>query len=128
MAIHSNYLPTYLPSELVKDQKDPPGPRQMPVEELQKMLGMLETDENGEAIFPKPKYTFASDEDFEAKRQAIYTGEAQIAAASVDLPDGWLAYLSTSEPREIFYFHVASNTTQWERPDAEHPERSGTNE
>ena len=50
--------------------------------------------------------------------QAIYAGEAQIAAASMGLPEGWGACLSTSEPREIFFVHLASNATQWERPEA----------
>lgn len=49
----------------------------------------------------------------------IYAGEAQIAAASAGLPTGWTACLSTSEPREIFFVHIATKATQWERPDAE---------
>ena len=48
--------------------------------------------------------------------RGVYAGEAQIAAASAGLPEGWVAYLSRSEPREIFYVHVATKATQWERP------------
>mmetsp|Transcript_31543 Transcript_31543/g.82454 ORF Transcript_31543/g.82454 Transcript_31543/m.82454 type:complete len:340 (+) Transcript_31543:80-1099(+) len=115
VAIHSNFLPS---EHVAKAEAERPGPRQMNVEELQKMLGLLETDEKGVAIIEKPKYTATADADFEAKRQAIYAGEAQKAAASVGLPEGWAACLSTSEPREIFYVHLATNSTQWERPDA----------
>ena len=42
----------------------------MAVEELQKLLGQIETDEQGEALLVTPKYTAAkNDEHFEAKRQ-----------------------------------------------------------
>ena len=34
----------------------------------------------------------------------------------IGLPEGWMARLSSSEPREIFYVHIASGTSAWERP------------
>ena len=46
-------------------------------------------------------------------------GNQQIAAASEGLPDGWAALLSRSEPREIFYHHSATKTTQLKRPAVE---------
>ena len=107
MAIHSNFLPDLVP-ELVPVGKEAPGPRQMPFDELQRMLGLLETDEQGAAIL-EPKYLAATDVDFKAKRQAAYAGEALIAAASVGLPDGWVARLSTSSGQhEVYFIHVAS--------------------
>ena len=116
VAIYSKYLPRYLPPAEQLDKSEPPGPRSMALDELRSLLGQVETDEHGEALLT-PKYADVSDPaDFEARRQAMYTGEAQVAAASIGLPEGWAARLSTSEPREIFYVHVASNSTQWERP------------
>jgi len=111
MAIHSKYLPPEAAAE-----QGGPGPRQMEYQELQRLLGLVATNEQDEAILEKPKYVAVSNADFERERQAHYEGEAQVAAASVGLPEGWAARLSTSEPREIFYVHIASNATQWERP------------
>ena len=120
-AIHSKYLPGL--AAPASDEKEPtasqPGPRQFSEDTLQRMLGLLEMDADGAAVLERPKYTAAGDADFDAKRQATYAGEAQIAAAAAGLPEGWAAYLSRSEPREIFFFHAATNTTQWDRPDAE---------
>lgn len=33
------------------------------------------------------------------------------------LADGWNVFMSRSEPHEPFYYHIESNTTQWERPE-----------
>lgn len=41
----------------------------MAVEELQVLLGLLKTDENGEAILEEPKYSAAGDAEFQARRQ-----------------------------------------------------------
>ena len=95
-----------------------PGPRQMRFDDLKKVLGLIEMDEEGAAIL-EPRYLAASNGDLKAKRQAHYAGEAQLAAASVDLPDGWVARLSNSEPRAVYFVHEESNTTQWERPEPE---------
>lgn len=120
-AIHTNYLPGLAPALVEKEPmmgSSAAGPRQISLDELQRMLGLLEMDEHGAAILERPKYSVAGEADFEAKRQATYAGEAQIAAAAAGLPEAWAAYLSRSEPHEIFYFHAATNATQWERPDA----------
>ena len=117
VSIHSNYLPNFLPPEAVAaEKKSAAGPRQMSVDALRQMLGQLETDDDGRAAY-HPKYAAGEMDDyFEAKRQALYAGEARVAAASAGLPDGWVAQLSTSEPREVYFVHEASGASQWERP------------
>jgi hypothetical protein len=74
VAIHSKYLPELRLSggphaEASSSEADRPGRRPMAVEELQVLLGLLKTDENGEAILEEPKYTAAGDAEFQAKRQ-----------------------------------------------------------
>jgi len=121
MAIHSNYLPTHLPT-LTAAEAEAAGPRQMSAEklaELQERMGLIETNDNGEATLMEPKYAAVSDAEFEAKRQAFYAGEARVGAACLGLPEGWVARGSTSEPGEIYYVHIASDgteTAQWARP------------
>ena len=49
----------------------------MAIEELQVLLGLLKTDENGEAILEEPKYTAAGDAEFPARRQVRALEAAQ---------------------------------------------------
>ena len=135
-AIHPNYVPDILPGAA------PPStlaPYEMPVAELRHALGLLETDEHGIVSLPRPKWAHA--DEFGLQRQELYGGEASVVALSRGLPgmpalrtrclsrhvsltasaplilaDGWRVFMSRSEPREPFYFHVESNLTQWERP------------
>ena len=83
--------------------------------DLQKRLGLLHSQEER---FQQPKYDLAADssEAFFEKRNDFYSGEAEVAAASVGLPAGWTALMARSLPKAIFYHHAESDTTQWERP------------
>ena len=73
MAIHSKYLPELRlsggPQAEASSEADRPGRRPMAVEELQVLLGLLKTDENGEVILEEPKYSAAGDAEFQARRQ-----------------------------------------------------------
>ena len=53
-----------------------------------------------------------------ASLQALYRGEARIAALVETLPDGWTVRLSRSAPCEHYYYHRESDVAQWERPEA----------
>ena len=81
VAIHSNFLPTYLPAATMTEETEPVGPRHMNIEELQKLLGQVETDEQGEALFESPRYIATSDANFEEKRQVTALCERHAAAA-----------------------------------------------
>ena len=51
--------------------------------------------------------------------------KARAAAARQELPDGWEEVFDP-ESGQYFYFHEASEATQWERPVAAPPERPAT--
>ena len=91
-------------------------PRRVEVGELQKALGLIAEQGDGER-FSAPKWvaTEARDE-FLAKRGEFYAGEAELAALSKGLPSGWIALRARSEPRDVYYYHESSDTTQWRRP------------
>ena len=59
-----------------------PGPYAMQVEDLQKALGLLETDESGLVNVSRPKWS----DEFEVQRQELYSAEARIAFLSRGLP------------------------------------------
>ena len=79
-------------------------------------MDFSDADDDRRAAYHPKNAAGEMDDYFEAKRQALYAGEARVAAASAGLPDGWVAQLSTSEPREVYFGHVACGASQWERP------------
>ena len=69
VAIHPAYLKTHVPAA---EQTGPSRPHEMQVEELQHALGLVETDKDGCASFPRPKWMLAPgerSEDFGAQRK-----------------------------------------------------------
>ena len=81
VSIHHNYLPTHVP------HADPPqtaAPYELPVAELQHALGLLETDTEGKAHRPQPRWAHPA--LFAAQRTDFYTGEAHLATLAHGLP------------------------------------------
>ena len=78
MAIYSKYLPTYLPPAAL-DAGAPAGPREMDADALQSLLGMVETDEQGEALNLKSSAASNEDVHFASKRQASRSPSPQLA-------------------------------------------------
>lgn len=52
-------------------EKEPPGPHHLEVEDLQRLLGLIETDAQGSAVQDWPKYAEISDADFEDKSPCL---------------------------------------------------------
>lgn len=110
------------------------------LDSLVERIRSIEMDASGCAVFSRPKWT-CSDDAFAEQRQAwlrpplsppgprkslntrvslqaLYRGEARIAALAETLPDGWTVRLSRSAPCEHYYYHRESDVAQWERPEA----------
>ena len=87
--------------------------------ELCKMLlafgAMLIEDEDGDTPLQD-----AESEGHAEIVELIMEHKARAAAARQELPDGWEEVFDP-ESGQYFYFHEASEATQWERPVAERP-------
>ena len=92
--------------------------------ELCKMLpafgAMLIEDEDGDTPLQD-----AESEGHAEIVELIMEHKARAAAARQELPDGWEEVFDP-ESGQYFYFHEASEATQWERPVAAPPERPAT--
>lgn len=108
---------------MVSQYKPDGKPEKLEAVKLQEALGILAEQQKGNCGGEQPIQQWEKADrkmEFISNRNKLYNQEAVISSnvveTIVDLPEGWTAHRSTSDPTEIYYFCKATGVSQWEKP------------
>ncbi len=108
---------------MVSQYKPDGNPQKMEAVKLQEALGILAEQQKGNCGGEQPLQQWEKADRrmvFISNRDKLYSQEAVVSSnvveTIVDLPEGWTAHRSTSDPTEVYYFCKATGVSQWEKP------------